>query len=88
LILLNQSVLLRDVNDKLKILSALSKRLIESGCIPYYLHLLDKVQGAQHFDIDESEAIELHRAMKKSMPGYMVPRLVREEAGKTSKTII
>jgi EF-P beta-lysylation protein EpmB len=88
LILLNQSVLLRDVNDKLKILSALSKRLIESGCIPYYLHLLDKVQGAQHFDIDESEAIELHRAMTKSMPGYMVPRLVREEAGKTSKTII
>ncbi|CAH0991673.1 L-lysine 2,3-aminomutase [Sinobacterium norvegicum] len=88
LILLNQAVLLRDVNNKLKTLSDLSQRLVEAGCIPYYLHLLDKVQGAQHFDIDEAEAIGLHRAMAQSMPGYMVPRLVKEQAGKSSKTII
>ncbi|ROR98770.1 L-lysine 2,3-aminomutase [Sinobacterium caligoides] len=87
-IIFNQTVLLRDINNNLNILSALSKRLIETGVIPYYLHLLDKVQGAEHFDINRDEAIELHRQLRDTLPGYMVPRLVQELAGEGSKTLI
>lgn len=86
--LLNQAVLLRNVNNDLSILSELSKQLFEFGVLPYYLHLLDSVQGARHFDISTQEALELHQGLLEELPGYLVPKLVREEAGKKNKTPI
>jgi L-lysine 2,3-aminomutase len=56
--------------------------------VPYYLHLLDKVKGASHFDVDEQQGIKLIAAMRRELPGYLVPRLVREQQGEASKTII
>jgi L-lysine 2,3-aminomutase len=56
--------------------------------MPYYLHLLDRVQGAQHFDVAEEKGIELVNSIRKNLPGYLVPRLVREQQGEASKTII
>jgi len=85
---LNQSVLLRGVNDDLDALCALSMRLFDAGALPYYLHLLDRVQGAAHFDVDGETATALHLAMRARLPGYLVPRLVREEAGAPSKTLV
>jgi EF-P beta-lysylation protein EpmB len=84
--LLNQSVLLRGVNDDADTLARLSERLFESGVMPYYLHLLDRVAGAAHFEVDESRAQSLHRALLARLPGYLVPKLVREIAGERSKT--
>ncbi len=86
--LLNQAVLLRKVNNTLGILSDLSERLFEFGVLPYYLHLLDSVRGAHHFDISEQEAVFLYRQLLAELPGYLVPRLVREEAGKANKSPI
>jgi EF-P beta-lysylation protein EpmB len=86
--LLNQAVLLRGVNDHADSLVALSERLSEVQVVPYYLHLLDKVKGASHFDVAEQQGIELIAAMRRELPGYLVPRLVREQQGETSKTII
>lgn len=86
--LLNQAVLLRGVNDDTDSLVALSERLSEVQVLPYYLHLLDKVQGASHFDVDEQQGIKLVAAMRRELPGYLVPRLVREQQGEASKTII
>ena len=86
--LLNQAVLLRGVNDDADSLIALSERLSEVQVVPYYLHLLDKVKGASHFDVDEQQGIELIAAMRRELPGYLVPRLVREQQGEASKTII
>lgn len=86
--LLNQTVLLAGINDSASAMSQLSERLFDAGILPYYLHLLDKVQGAGHFDVDESRAIELIAQMRRQLPGYLVPRLVREEAGEPAKTII
>jgi EF-P beta-lysylation protein EpmB len=86
--LLNQSVLLKGVNDDLKTLTALSEVLFSADVLPYYLHVLDKVQGAAHFDLPLEEAQRLHRELVKTLPGYLVPRLVREDAGEVSKTII
>ncbi|MFK7976512.1 MAG: EF-P beta-lysylation protein EpmB [Halioglobus sp.] len=86
--LLNQTVLLAGVNDTEAAQVALNKKLFEAGALPYYLHLLDKVQGAAHFDIREEEALALHLKMQVLLPGYMVPKLVREEAGAKSKTLI
>lgn len=86
--LLNQSVLLKDVNDKQEALINLSEALFEAGVMPYYLHLLDKVEGAEHFDISEREAVELVQSITKKLPGFLVPRLAREEPGKPSKTLI
>lgn len=83
--LLNQSVLLRGVNDSLETLSALSDTLFATGVLPYYLHLLDPVRGAAHFEVSESTARELHRQLRERLPGYLVPRLVREKAGAASK---
>ncbi|MGD8588722.1 MAG: EF-P beta-lysylation protein EpmB [Chromatiales bacterium] len=85
-LLLNQSVLLRRVNDSAEVLASLSERLFASGVLPYYLHLLDRVQGAAHFEVVESHALELYRLLLTSLPGYMVPKLVREMAGRASKT--
>ncbi len=76
--LLNQSVLLRRVNDEATILMQLSEQLLAFGVMPYYLHVLDKVQGAVHYDIEEQEAKKLHQALVENLPGYLVPRLVRE----------
>ena len=86
--LLNQAVLLRGVNDDAESLIALSEKLSEVQVLPYYLHLLDKVQGASHFDVDEAKGIALTAEMRRELPGYLVPRLVREQQGEASKTII
>ncbi|MES0874317.1 EF-P beta-lysylation protein EpmB [Sinimarinibacterium thermocellulolyticum] len=86
--LLNQTVLLRNVNDDADTLVRLSERLSEYGILPYYLHLLDRVRGTAHFEVAETAARELMRAMHARLPGYLVPRLVREEPGRTSKTPI
>jgi EF-P beta-lysylation protein EpmB len=86
--LLNQTVLLRKVNDSLMVLAELNKQLFEFGILPYYLHLLDPVKGAAHFDLDEHAAVALHQQLLEALPGYLVPRLVREESGKKSKTPI
>jgi EF-P beta-lysylation protein EpmB len=86
--LLNQSVLLRGVNDSEDALAALSLRLFSCGVLPYYLHLLDKVAGAAHFDVDELAGLELTAGLRARLPGYLVPRLVRETPGKLSKTLI
>jgi EF-P beta-lysylation protein EpmB len=86
--LLNQSVLLCGVNDSADALVNLSTRLFECGVLPYYLHMLDRVRGAAHYDVPESRARELVRAAAARLPGYLVPRLVREEAGAPSKTAL
>jgi EF-P beta-lysylation protein EpmB len=79
--LLNQSVLLAGVNDDADALCALSERLFVAGVLPYYLHLLDRVQGAAHFDVDLARAECLWRDIAARLPGYLVPRLVCESAG-------
>jgi len=79
--LLNQSVLLAGVNDTLNALAELSEALFQAGALPYYLHLLDRVQGAAHFAVDEARARELMERLRQRLPGYLVPRLVREQAG-------
>jgi EF-P beta-lysylation protein EpmB len=84
--LLNQAVLLKDINNHINILKELSEQLFAAGVLPYYLHILDKVQGAEHFDIDQKLAIDLHRDLRMNLPGYLVPKLVREEAGQMCKT--
>jgi L-lysine 2,3-aminomutase len=86
--LLNQTVLLKGINDSDSALVALSERLSEVNVMPYYLHLLDKVAGAHHFDVEETRAITLMESIRKQLPGYLVPRLVREIQGEASKTII
>jgi L-lysine 2,3-aminomutase len=86
--LLNQSVLLAGINDSTEALSALSERLFAAGVLPYYLHLLDPVRGAAHFDVPEPEARRLHGALTARLPGYLVPRLVREIPGADAKTML
>ena len=86
--LLNQSVLLAGVNDDADTLAALSERLFACGVLPYYLHLLDRVAGAAHFDVDEARGKELVAALRARLPGYLVPRLVRETPGGLSKTVV
>lgn len=76
--LLNQTVLLSDINDEVESQVALSKRLFSAGVLPYYLHLLDKVAGGAHFDGSECSAIDLYWALLAQLPGYLVPKLVRE----------
>ncbi len=86
--LLNQSVLLRGVNDRVDELALLSERLFEAGVLPYYLHLLDPVAGAAHFDVDPDAGRELVARLRARLPGYLVPRLVRETPGELSKTLM
>jgi len=86
--ILNQSVLLKDVNDEEEILLNLSKKLVCSGIIPYYLHQLDLVQGASHFMVPEERALALVQYLQQNLSGFAIPRLVREEAGKRSKMFI
>jgi EF-P beta-lysylation protein EpmB len=83
--LLNQSVLLKGVNDDAAVLAALSQRLFETGVLPYYLHALDPVRGAAHFDVPETTARHLMATLGARLPGYLVPRLVREVPGATAK---
>jgi EF-P beta-lysylation protein EpmB len=80
-VLLNQAVLLRGVNDSLEAQTALSTRLMEVGVFPYYLHMLDRVEGAAHFEVPEDEAVHLLTGLRAALPGYLVPRLVRETEG-------
>ena len=84
--LLNQAVLLRGVNDDTDTLCELSEALFDAGALPYYLHLLDRVGGTAHFDVAESRATALVAAAAARLPGYLVPRLVRENPGAPSKT--
>ena len=85
IMVLNQAVLLRGVNDKLEDQIALSERLADSGIMPYYLHILDHVKGARHFLVEDNEATRLVGQMLIRLPGFLVPRLVREIAGEHSK---
>lgn len=82
---LNQSVLLAGVNDRVEDLVALSEALFAAGVMPYYLHVLDPVRGAAHFDVPDDHAVALVRAVAARLPGYLVPRLVREVPGAPSK---
>ncbi|WP_163576954.1 EF-P beta-lysylation protein EpmB [Halomonas faecis] len=84
--LLNQSVLLHGVNDSVDALAALSERLFEAGVLPYYLHVLDPVAGAAHFDVPDVEARKLVASLREVLPGFLVPKLVREIPGEASKT--
>ena len=86
--LFNQSVLLKGVNDSIHALVELSEALFSYGIIPYYLHLLDPVAGASHFEVDEFSAKLLMSEIQKQLPGYLVPKLVRENCDTTHKTII
>lgn len=83
--LLNQAVLLRGVNDSVDALADLSERGFEAGVLPYYLHQLDRVAGAAHFEVPDDEARRLHAALAARLSGYLVPRLVREVAGDPGK---
>src|SRR5699024_2517995 len=84
--LLNQSVLLRHVNDDVATLAELSERLFSAGVLPYYLHVLDPVAGAAHFDVGDDEAVELVDTLRERLAGFLLPRLVREIPGRGSKT--
>jgi len=86
--LLNQSVLLGGINDDEETLVALSEKLFSAGILPYYIHMLDRVQGVAHFDVPESRARALVLAMRNRLPGYLVPRLTRELPGEGAKTIL
>lgn len=86
--LLNQSVLLAGVNDSPEALRELSLALDGAGVLPYYLHLLDRVRGAAHFDVPAATALRLHGALQSELPGYLVPRLVREKPGAVAKSVV
>jgi EF-P beta-lysylation protein EpmB len=86
--LLNQSVLLKNINDTSDQLSALSEKLFSFNVLPYYLHLLDKASGTHHFEVDQKTAVSLMDQIKKQLPGYLVPKLVREQEGAKNKIII
>ena len=83
---LNQAVLLKGVNDDAQTLINLSHRLFEAHVLPYYLHVLDKVKGAQHFDVDPSKVNDIYQEVLANLSGYLVPKLVREIAGEKNKT--
>ncbi|MEM1402499.1 MAG: EF-P beta-lysylation protein EpmB [Pseudomonadota bacterium] len=85
LTVLNQSVLLAGINDNAQTLAELSDRLFAAGALPYYLHMLDPVQGASHFDVSEAQARRIAGELATLRPGYLVPRLVREVPGAGSK---
>jgi L-lysine 2,3-aminomutase len=83
--LLNQAVLLKGINDDADTLAALSERMFAAGVLPYYLHQLDRVQGAAHFEVSDALAQLLIERMRSRLPGYLVPKLVREVSGDPSK---
>ncbi len=83
--MLNQTVLLHGINDNIDTLVALNEQLFECQVLPYYLHLLDKVEGAAHFDINKQDAVALYRKLMHELPGYLLPKLVCEVAGERHK---
>jgi L-lysine 2,3-aminomutase len=85
---LSQAVLLRGINDCVDDLVELSEALFAAGVLPYYLHVLDRVAGAAHFDLPLEDAQRLAAGLAARLPGYLVPRLVREEAGAPAKTVL
>ena len=87
-LVLNQAVLLRGVNDDVHTLEKLSSRLIDLRVIPYYIHQLDSVRGAAHFEVPEREGLDLIERLRSRLPGYAVPRYVREVEGETGKTVM
>ena len=86
--LLNQSVLLKNINDSAATLEMLSTELFKIGVLPYYLHTLDPVQGAAHFSLHLNNSKQLHQMLQARLPGYLVPKLVSEIPGSASKTLI
>lgn len=86
--LLNQSVLLKGVNDHIHTLAALSHKLYQAGALPYYLHQLDPVSGTAHFAVTDQAACLLHQQLQKTLPGFLVPKLSREIAGAAHKTLL
>ena len=81
-------MLLKGINDSVEALQELSEKLVKIGVHPYYLHLLDRVRGTQHYEVNEQTAISLLKELGNKVPGYMLPRLVREIVGKRAKTPI
>jgi L-lysine 2,3-aminomutase len=81
-------VLLRGVNDRLEILAELFERVANLRVMPYYLHQLDRVAGAAHFEVPEQTGVELVRQLRARLPGYAVPRYVRETVGEPSKRVL
>ncbi|HCU88961.1 MAG TPA: EF-P beta-lysylation protein EpmB [Gammaproteobacteria bacterium] len=88
IMLLNQSVLLRGINDDAATLRELSEALFAASVLPYYVHLLDPVDGAAHFDVSVKKAISIAANLRAQLPGYLMPRFVREIAGENSKVPI
>jgi L-lysine 2,3-aminomutase len=86
--LLNQAVLLRGINDSVELLESLLQRLVDCGVVPYYLHQLDRVSGAAHFESDREHGLAIMAELVKRLPGYAVPKYVVEIAGQPSKTMI
>lgn len=84
-LVLNQTVLLKGVNDNVAALAQLSESLLDIGVQPYYLHMLDRVNGTHHFEVNETTALALMQELRNLLPGYMLPRLVREIAGQPAK---
>jgi EF-P beta-lysylation protein EpmB len=87
-VLLNQSVLLKDINDNPKTLIQLSHRLFELGILPYYINLLDKAHGTHHYQVEENQAKIIYKEIQSRLPGYLLPRLVQDISGKKSKTLV
>ena len=85
---LNQAVLLRGVNDSAQALVQLSEALFDAGVTPYYLFLLDRVRGASHFEVDETQARALYQQAQGLLPGFLLPRLAREIPHQPSKTLV
>ncbi len=85
---LNQSVLLRGINDTVEAMAQLCERLVDCGVLPYYMHQLDRVAGASHFEVPQERGLEIVEQLAKRLPGYAVPKYVVEIAGQPSKTAL
>ncbi len=88
IVVLNQAVLLRGVNDRIEVLAELCQRLVDLRVLPYYLHQLDRVAGAAHFEVPQADGLKLVEQLRGLLPGYAVPRYVREAPGGASKEIL
>jgi KamA family protein len=86
--LLNQSVLLKGINDEAESLIKLSEKLFAQGVLPYYLHQLDRAQGVGHFEVNKTQALSLLSILQRRLPGYLVPKLVQEQAGAAHKILL
>jgi EF-P beta-lysylation protein EpmB len=88
IVLLNQAVLLKGINDEVETLISLSENLFEAGIQPYYLHVLDKVDGTAHFDLELETATRLHSELANRLSGYLIPKLACEQPGAPAKTLL